>query len=199
MGLETSLNQKRQRLALLTGRLQELGDPIQLEAELETNRSVQHRIQEEYDAISEALSALSDAERELRERFSPELNHRTSVYFSRLTGGSYETVKLERDFSAQTEAAKSIALRSALLLSQGTADQLYFALRLAICDLILPEHANAPLILDDALTSFDDKRAALALGLVTELSEHRQVLLFTCHGREAQLLRNAKGVSFQGL
>lgn len=197
MELEASLNQSRQRLALLTGRLQELGDPTQLEAELETNQSVYRRLQEEYDAISDAISALTDAERELRARFSPELNDRTAAYFSRLTGGAYEKVTLDRDFSAKTEDSKGFALRSALLLSQGTADQLYFALRLAICDLILPKFSSVPLILDDALASFDDQRAGLALALLRELSRERQILLFTCHGREAQFLAHAEEVSIQ--
>jgi DNA repair exonuclease SbcCD ATPase subunit len=195
--LQADLSQMMQRQALLTGRLQELGDPTQLEAELETNRGLQKRLQEEYDAISEAILALTDAERELRARFSPELNSRTAVYFSRLTGGAYEKVALERDFTAKTQEIERSALRSALLLSQGTADQLYFALRLAICDLVLPKESTAPLILDDALASFDDHRAELALEILRGLSKGRQILLFTCHSREAKLLEHAKEVFIQ--
>jgi len=56
---------------------------------------------------------------------------------------------------------------------------------LAVCELILPESEPCPLILDDALSNFDDKRAALALDVLLGLSQHRQILLFTCHGREA--------------
>lgn len=197
--LEAGLNESRQHLARLSGRLQELGDPIQLEAELEENRSLQRIVQEEYDAISEAISALSDAEQELRARFSPELNHRTGIYFAELTGGAYEKVMLERDFSAKAEKAESLFPRSALLLSQGTGDQLYFALRLAICDLILPKDTHAPLILDDAFTSFDDQRVLLALELLREVSQKRQVLLFSCHSREAKLMNHVGGVFVQSL
>lgn len=197
MELEASLSQMKQRLALLTGRLQELGDPTQLEAELEANLNEQKRLREEYAAISEAQEALTIADRELRARFSPALNERTAHYFSRLTGGAYEKVMLERDFTAKTEQVESLSLRSALLLSQGTADQLYLALRLAICDLILPKEPSPPLILDDALASFDDLRAELALELLRELGKKRQILLFTCHSREAKLLESANEVSIQ--
>ena len=43
-------------------------------------------------------------------------------------------------------------------------------------------------MLDDALTAFDDERAKLALKLLRELSEQQQILLFTCHTREGELL-----------
>jgi uncharacterized protein YhaN len=197
--LEATLGQKKQRLALLRGRLQELGDPIRLEAELEANRETQARLQMEYDAISEALSVLGEAEQELRSRFSPQLNARTSRYFSRLTGGNYDSVLLDRDFSANVEEANSLALRNALYFSQGTADQLYVALRLALCDLVLPQATKVPLILDDALASFDDARAALALDLLVELAKQRQILLFSCHARIGQMLRQESGVSFPTL
>ena len=74
--------------------------------------------------------------------------------------------------------------RRALALSQGTADQLYLAVRLAVCDLVLPGEDPCPLVLDDALANFDDARMALALETLAELGKQRQILLFTCHSRE---------------
>ena len=181
---ERALQDSLQRLALLTGRLQTLGDPAALEAQLEENHRLQKKLQAEYDAITLALSVLSEAERSLRARFSPDLNQRTAVYFSALTGGAYERVTFDRAFSAQTEAAGSSFPRSAAHLSQGAADQLYLALRLALCDLVLPSKNRCPIVLDDALTNFDDTRLAFALDLLTRVAQERQVLLFTCHRRE---------------
>ena len=74
--------------------------------------------------------------------------------------------------------------RRILQLSTGTADQLYLALRLAICDAALP--ADAPLLLDDALLNFDDQRLGQAMTLLRELSAQRQILLFSCSGREVR-------------
>ena len=74
--------------------------------------------------------------------------------------------------------------RRAITLSQGTVDQLYLAVRLAVCELALPAEDPSPLVLDDALTDFDDGRMALALDCLKDLSQERQILLFTCHGRE---------------
>ena len=83
--------------------------------------------------------------------------------------------------------------RSALFLSRGTADQLYLSVRLEVCGLCLPE--RPPILLDDALAAFDDRRMALALELLKELAREQQVLLFTCQGREGAALEGAPGVT----
>ena len=73
-------------------------------------------------------------------------------------------------------------------LSQGTEDQLYLAVRLAICEMVLPPENEVPILLDDALVNFDDERMAAALDYLLELSSQRQILLFTCQRREGDYL-----------
>lgn len=197
--LEQRIAQTRQQLALLTGRLQELGDPLELESALAQARASQERMQQENAAIDLALVCLADAERELRARFSPKLNGRTARYFSKMTDGAYKKVNLDRDFAATAEPKGSLALRQADALSRGALDQLYLSLRLAIADLLLPDPKSCPLILDDALVSFDEARCAKALSLLQELAEHRQVLLFSCHRRESLLLAEDPTVHRQNL
>ncbi len=196
---EADLQTHRQQLALLQGRLQELGDPTKLEAALLETRQKLARLNLEYEALTLAIQVLSDAEQALRAGFSPRLSARCAQYFTRLTGGAYGGVILDRDFSARVEAAGSVSLRDSAVLSQGTTDQLYLALRLAICDLVLPDPLGAPLLLDDVLAAFDDRRAAMALGLLRELGQERQILLFSCHGREAKMLSGVEGVALHRL
>lgn len=62
-------------------------------------------------------------------------------------------------------------------------------MRLAICDMVLPKDRAIPILLDDALVNFDDGRMAAALDYLLEVSQRRQVLLFTCQRREADYLR----------
>lgn len=192
---EAQLSQKKQALALLTGRLQELGDLSKLQEEREENERSLGKLQQEYEALERAIRGLEKADHEIREHFSPELNARTALYFSHLTEGAYENVLFARDFTAQAEEPGSAALRNALLLSRGTIDQLYFALRLAICELILPEGTALPLFFDDALAAFDDRRALLALTLLEELAKKRQIIFFTCQSREEKLLSAAREAS----
>ena len=72
-------------------------------------------------------------------------------------------------------------------------------MRLAICELVLPEGDPIPLLLDDALTNFDDGRCAAALRFLRQEAETRQILLFTCHSREAAFFRDDPAVRIQKL
>lgn len=189
------VEQCKQMYDQLCGRLQELGSVAALEVALLENQQQITKLQTEYDALELALGALKRADTALRERFAPALNERVSAYFHRLTDGAYEQILLERDFSAQTEAPGETALRSALQLSQGSLDQLYFALRLAISELLLPEDSTLPFLLDDALASFDDVRAERALTLLLELSKRRQIIFFSCQTREKTMMKHRPGVS----
>ena len=135
----------------------------------------------------------------LQSRFSPALSRRAGELFSRLTDGKYESVLLDRTFSAQAgEAGESIS-HDAQLLSLGTLDQLYLAVRLAICESVLPEGDPPPIVLDDALVRFDDARCRAALDLLLEESKSRQILLFTCQHRESAYLAGRDGVTLLSL
>ena len=90
---------------------------------------------------------------------------------------------LDRDFDASAQSTDSLLPRSSLSLSRGTADQLYLSVRLAVCQLCLEPGSPSPLVLDDALLSFDDERMVLALNYLAGLGQ--QVLLFSCQKRES--------------
>jgi uncharacterized protein YhaN len=66
-------------------------------------------------------------------------------------------------------------------MSDGTADQLYLALRLAGIETYLETNEPMPLIFDDILIRFDDHRASAALEVLRALSEKTQVIFFTHH------------------
>ncbi len=188
--LQKKIQTAREQHSLLQGRLQELGGFAELEAKLESSEAAYAEGEKNYAALTEAITRLSNAEEALRARFSPTLTKKTSEYFSRMTGGRYEALSLSRDFSAQVKRGSGLGLHSALHLSRGSRDQLALALRLALCDLLLPERHNLPLILDDVLQHFDDDRLLEALSLLQELAANRQILLFSCQKREAEVLKN---------
>lgn len=181
---EGELSRLRSGLAMAQGELNTLGDPAELALRQEEAREELERRQNEHAALETALKALDAAHAGLQARFSPALNHLAGDYLAKLTGGKYDKVSLTRQFEALAEEAGGLQPRRALALSQGTADQLYLAVRLAACRLVLPQEEPCPLVLDDALANFDDSRAALALECLEELGGERQILLFTCHSRE---------------
>ena len=189
----------QQQIAQVQGRLdagrdaQALGDQIsRLEEELV-------RQQAEYDALRLSLDALQAANTTLQNRFSPELGRRAAEIFADMTGSTWSHILLDREFHLSAESGSDPTRRSVQLLSAGTADQLYLAVRLAICEMILPPEQNPPLILDDALLTFDDARLSTTLNYLTQLGAQRQILLFTCQGREAALLRGHPGVHITNL
>lgn len=189
----------RSRLDTLTGQLRSMGDEDVLQFRLQELEEQHTLLQEEYDAVALAMEVLDEANTTLQNRFSPALGSRAAEIFRQLTSGRYEKVLLSRDFSLETEEGTDSAARSVQLLSQGAADQLYLAVRLAICDMVLPEDKTVPLILDDALLSFDDTRLHAALDYLAEISKTRQILLFSCQKREQEYLQGRENVTLLAL
>lgn len=72
-------------------------------------------------------------------------------------------------------------------LSEGTRDQLFLALRLALLERRAAE--PMPFIGDDLLTSFDEPRTLATLRLLAAGGEHRQIILFTHHRHVIDLAR----------
>ena len=169
-----------QQIAGLKGRLSAMGDPMVLASDLSHMRSEYEQIQEEYDAIALALEVLKEADTEIQSRFSPELGRVAAGYMSMVTGGRYEGVLLDRDFSARIRAADDPVARDSEYLSAGTLDLMYLAVRLAVCELALPEGEPCPLIIDDALVNLDQTRYDQAIQLLGQIARDRQVILFTC-------------------
>ena len=127
-------------------------------------------------AVELASEALRRADETLRARFSPQITAEAGHILAELTENKYPRVLLEPDMHLSVREADGQVMRPAAAMSCGTADQMYLALRLAMCRRLLPP--DAPMVLDDALVNFDPARTRAALRVLRE--EPRQILLFTC-------------------
>mgnify|MGYP000055291945 FL=1 len=183
----------------LSGRLHAAGDPVVLQSAAACLENQIHTLEAEYDAIAMAMEVLDQANTTLQNRFSPALGRRAAEIFRAMTGDRYGSVTLDRSLRLTAETAADGIYRDAALLSAGTVDQLYLAVRLAICDLVLPNEDPAPIVLDDALSNFDDARAHAALRWLKKAAQNRQILLFTCQSREASFFASDPEVSIQRL
>ena len=186
--LDSNLTLQRDYLAQAQGEEQGLGDYAALSQRVEELSGQLEGLEEERAALELALDGLTAANAQLQTRFSPAVNLAAGEYLAALTGGKYQALAFDRDFQAQAQADEN--LRAAWFLSQGTADQVYLALRLAISRLTLPQDDPSPLVLDDALVTFDDRRLKNALNLLQQLAQERQILLFTCQSREKNALHS---------
>jgi len=184
--LRQELHSLETTLAQHQGQVQSLGDPAALEAEKQALEEKIRHLTLRQEALSLALETLFNANQSLQSRFSPQVSQLAAQLFYRMTGGKYDFVRLTEDLSMEIRQKGESVICSQLSLSSGTLEQLYLSLRLAICHLVLGD--ESPLILDDALVFFDDERMAQVLELLKDESEHRQILLFTCHKRELEYL-----------
>lgn len=189
----------QQQIAQVQGQLAALGGAEDAPQRIARKQEQLHRLQGEYDSLALALDALRSANTTLQNRFSPELGRRAAEIFADMTGSAWSHILLDREFRLSAEAGSDPTRRSVQLLSSGTADQLYLAVRLAICEMVLPAEQNAPLILDDALLTFDDERLHKTLDYLVRLGEQRQILLFSCQSREADYLASRSGVHILNL
>ena len=182
-----SLAALRTRRAQADGELRAVGDPDALREECDRLNAQIRAEEEQYVALTAAMDALAAANALLQQRFAPAVSALAGEILSKLTGGRYDSLTFTRSFEALA-GNPTLEGKSALLLSKGTADQAYLALRLAICLLALPETDSAPIVLDDALVTFDDARLSLALQVLRDFAASRQVLVFTCQSREKAAL-----------
>ena len=169
------------RLGQYQGRMELLGNAETLKAELQQTVDRIAQLEETCAALTIAQQTLAQARAELQRRFAPRITRQAQKLMQAMTGGRYRRLTMGEDFSLQAAAGQEDVLHDVLWRSDGTADQLYLCLRLAVAQELTPE---APLVLDDALVRFDDQRLAAAMQLLSELGREKQVILFTCQSRE---------------
>ena len=102
-----------------------------------------------------------------------------------LTGGAYDRISISEDLSILAARSGEGGLRTAQWRSEGTMDQMYLALRLAVWEELSP---RSPMVLDDALIRFDQTRMERAMDVLSTLGKKQQIILFTCQNREKEYL-----------
>ncbi|MEM8666402.1 MAG: AAA family ATPase [Planctomycetota bacterium] len=123
---------------------------------------------------------------------SPILQH-ANRYFQQLTCDAYRELRPDYDSKGRTTLfglQSSGEAVPAALMSEGTADSLYLALRLASLEYQIGLSKPIPLVIDDCLIQLDDERAAAALKAFSDLSEKTQVILFTHHQHVLDLAKH---------
>lgn len=171
------------RLGQYQGRMEIIGSAEDLRLQHKRVCDRIARLEDTYTALTIAQETLTQARSELQRRFAPRITQRAQELLGAMTDGRYQSLTMGEDFSLRASAGQEDVQCDAIWRSDGTIDQLYLALRLAVAEELTPD---APLVLDDALVRFDDMRMAAALGILRKMAENKQVICFTCQGREAK-------------
>lgn len=192
--LEAELMMRDEAIASVRNRIRTPEKSIQLlQAELKEAEQVRRERQEYYDALQLALRVMQESAEELRQNFGPKLSQRTAEIFAKLTKNRYRNVVVTKDFTVSVLAEDDVYYRDGGYLSNGTVDQVYFALRLAIVELLAgDENRHLPMMLDDIFEQYDEGRTEDGLDFLSDYTADgkEQVIFCTCHRYLFEQARN---------
>jgi len=138
------------------------------------------RVTELARVIDETLRLLRGAEERVHRDLAPILAAAIRRWLSDVTGGAYTDATVDpAGLSVQVKETDSGRWRPALLLSEGTREQIYLLLRIAMAQHLSTTGETAPLLLDEVTAQADRARATAMLEMLHRLSAERQVILFT--------------------
>ncbi len=167
----------------------ELSDLEENEAELIKNKEhyeyILHKQKEnkqELDAVNLAIDTMQELSATIHDGFGLQLNEAVSNIIDRVTNHKYQELKIDEKLNIKLGWKDKYIILDRL--SAGTIDQVYFALRLAVSDLLLGNE-KMPFILDDSFALYDDSRVKAVLA---RIADRGQVILFSCQTREKRLL-----------
>ena len=126
---------------------------------------------------------MDDAVARFEREKQPELLRRTAEWFRSMTAGRYVDVKTKIESRGDLFVLDAHGrAKTPDQLSTGTREQLYLALRLSFVEHYCESSEPLPLIFDDVLVNFDDRREQETLAaLAAEIPQNIQILFLTCH------------------
>jgi DNA repair exonuclease SbcCD ATPase subunit len=145
----------------------------------------------EYVVLSLAARLLATTQERYERDRQPAVVQSAEAAFSRMTGGRYTRVTIPLGKESIEVFDTSSASKLPSVLSRGTAEQLYLALRLGLIEQLGEVGAELPVIMDDILVNFSPDRLAPAAAAIADLASSRQVVFFTCHPAMARVLADA--------
>ena len=170
----------------LEKKLEHLGTCRTRAAALKRVLAENDRVREEILAIEMAQETMTELSSSIRDSFGLYLNKEASRLVSGITGGIYDSMSIDENLNVFLNTkSRLVPLES---ISSGAMDQVYLALRLAAARLLQGDGEPFPLIFDDSFTLYDDDRLRTALKWLSAAYDG-QMIIFTCHRREAQMLR----------
>jgi DNA repair exonuclease SbcCD ATPase subunit len=158
----------------------DLPDVAEAEEALADATAELERVNATAAVIEETMRLLRAAEERVHRDLAPILASGITRWLPRVSGDRYVDASVDpADLSVQVKEAATGRWRSALLLSEGTREQIYLLLRAAMAQQLATTGETAPLLLDEVTAQADAERKVQLLHVLHELSSERQIVLFT--------------------
>src|SRR5699024_2582121 len=146
---------------------------------------------DEWAVLKIAQEVLQQAKINYQENHLQAVLRYTSTFFEELTNGRYHQVYAPTSKKPFQVEGKNHIVYTVNMLSQGTVDQLYIALRLAI-SIVMSDRYHMPFIIDDAFVHFDDTRTNRMLRILQNWTNEQQIIIFTCKKAIATPLKSVQ-------
>lgn len=188
--VDNRLSEKQKNMTRIEERINSLFKNFRPLVEIDEDILRKEKVKKEYEKRLKSLTLARDTiekiSKNIQRDFAPTLNKKVSDTISIVTEDKYKEVKINEKMDISVVEPESNALVDIGRLSGGTMDQIYFATRFGIVDILKED--KTPLILDDCFIQYDKNRLENILKFLTKESEKRQIILFTCHTREKDIL-----------
>ncbi len=155
--------------------------PSVAEAEEEVAAAAEEleRVRALEETIKRTEEFLERAQERVHRDIAPVLAGTLKRWLPRVTGGRYDDAIVDPGTLNVKVRGGGSPPRETQLLSQGTREQIYLLLRVAMVQHLTRRGEVCPLLLDEVTVQSDAARTAAMLELLHEMSRERQVVLFT--------------------
>ncbi|MSQ15684.1 MAG: hypothetical protein EXR50_07470 [Dehalococcoidia bacterium] len=175
-GLEGQYNHLQGRIKTEAAQLRSVPEAVEAleEAHLELQRVEKLR-----DTLNRTETFLKEAQSRVHQDVAPRLAEAVARRLPQITRENYREVMVDpKDLNVRVRLPDG-TLKSAHLLSHGTAEQVYLLLRVAMAELLTKPDEVCPLVLDDVTVQSDAVRTVAILETLLALSAERQIILFS--------------------
>lgn len=143
----------------------------------------------EWQTLTAARTLIADTLARYERERQPAVLGRAEKMFERVTDGHYpKLVITDGEVRVIDHAGRQL---STVDLSRGTAEQLYLCVRFGLAA-EFASHTPLPFVMDDVLVNFDPERTEAMAGVLAELADSHQVLLFSCQPSSIATMREAR-------
>ena len=165
-------------------------DVADLATSRESTNAALQGVLEQWLALGVGKALLEECLARYRRDRQPKVVNYASELFCEITDGRYSRLAVVGDDKDASIAALDVSgqVVDATNLSTGAKEQLYLSLRLAFAATFAEEAATLPIVVDDVTANADDRRELTVATILGRVSEHHQVIAFTCHQSLVEML-----------